>query len=114
MKDSFDLGVDLPLDHPDLVGGLPLHGPNQWPDLEGFRAPVEAYFRAVRDCGLRLLTLFARSLAVSDDFFTRHYDNPTILMRMLHYPPQSPGAGGVHSKLRRIRQSAVVSAGRGR
>jgi len=89
LKDSFDLGVDLPLDHPDVAGGLPLHGPNQWPDLEGFRAPVEAYFQAVRDCGLRLLTLFARSLEVPDDFFTRHYDNPTILMRMLHYPPQS-------------------------
>ncbi len=89
LKDSFDLGVDLPLNHPDVVGGLPLHGPNQWPELEGFRAPVEAYFQAVRDCGLRLLTLFARSLKVSDDFFTRHYDNPTILMRMLHYPPQS-------------------------
>ena len=89
LKDSFDLGVDLPLDHPDVVEGLPLHGPNQWPELDGFRAPVEAYFNAVRDCGLRLLTLFARSLAVPEDFFTRHYASPTILMRMLHYPPQS-------------------------
>lgn len=89
LKDSFDIGVDLPLDHQDVRAGLPLHGPNQWPDLAGFRAPVEAYFQAVRGFGLRLLTLFARSLAVEDDFFTRHYDNPTILMRMLHYPPQA-------------------------
>jgi isopenicillin N synthase-like dioxygenase len=89
LKDSFDIGVDLALDHPDVVAGLPLHGPNQWPELDGFRAPVEAYFQAVRDCGLRLLGLFARSLEVEDDFFARHYDSPTILMRMLHYPPQS-------------------------
>ena len=89
LKDSFDIGVDLALEHPDVVADLPLHGPNQWPDLAGFRAPVEAYFQAVRDCGLGLLTLFARSLEVEDDFFARHYDNPSILMRMLHYPPQS-------------------------
>lgn len=89
LKDSFDIGVELALDHPDVVAGLPLHGPNQWPDLDGFRAPVEAYFQAVRECGLRLLGLFAESLEVEKDFFTRHYDNPTILMRMLHYPPQS-------------------------
>jgi isopenicillin N synthase-like dioxygenase len=88
LKDSFDIGVDLPLDHPDVVAGVPLHGPNQWPDLDGFRAPVEAYFQAVRDCGLRLLRVFARSLEVEDDFFARHYADPTILMRMLHYPPQ--------------------------
>jgi len=89
LKDSFDIGVDLSLDHPDVVAGLPLHGPNQWPDLDGFRAPVETYFQAVRDCGLRLLKLFAQSLKVEKDFFTRHYENPTILMRLLHYPPQS-------------------------
>jgi isopenicillin N synthase-like dioxygenase len=88
LKDSFDVGVDLPLDHPDVVAGLPLHGPNQWPELDGFRAPVEAYFQAVRDCGLRLLRVFARSLEVEEDFFARHYADPTILMRMLHYPPQ--------------------------
>jgi isopenicillin N synthase-like dioxygenase len=88
LKDSFDIGVDLPLDHPDVVAGLPLHGPNQWPALEGFRRPVEGYFQAVRECGLRLLRLFALSLEVEDDFFTRHYADPTILMRMLHYPPQ--------------------------
>lgn len=89
LKDSFDIGVDLALDHPDVVAGLPLHGPNQWPELADFRAPVEAYFQSVRDCGLRLLKLFARSLEVEDDFFAKHYDNPTILMRMLHYPPQA-------------------------
>tara|TARA_Y100000588_G_scaffold330949_1_gene368194 strand:- start:1561 stop:2532 length:972 start_codon:yes stop_codon:yes gene_type:complete len=89
LKDSFDIGVDLPLDHPDVVAGLPLHGPNQWPELNNFREPAEIYFLAVRSFGFKLLRLFARSLKVDDDFFLQHYDNPTILMRMLHYPPQS-------------------------
>jgi isopenicillin N synthase-like dioxygenase len=89
LKDSFDIGLDLPIDDPDVIGGLPLHGPNQWPELEGFREPVEAYFNAVRDFGLQLLRVFARSLDLADDFFTRHYTKPTMTMRLLHYPPQS-------------------------
>ncbi len=88
LKDSYDIGVDLPLDHPDVVAGLPLHGPNQWPELSLFREPLEAYFAAVRDFGMQLLKLFARSLDLEDDFFVQHYTRPTILMRLMHYPPQ--------------------------
>lgn len=94
LKDSFDIGLDLPLDDPDVVAGLPLHGPNQWPALAGFREPVEAYFEAVRALGLRLLRLFALSLEMPEDWFTRHYAKPTISMRLLHYPPQSQAEAG--------------------
>ena len=101
LKDSFDIGLDLPLDDPDVIAGLPLHGPNQWPELEDFRKPVEVYFSAVRDFGMRLLRVFARSLEVEDDFFTKHYNKPTITMRLLHYPPQSaaevPDSIGAHA-----------------
>ena len=89
LKDSFDIGCDLPLDDPDVVAGLPLHGPNQWPELEGFRAPVEAYFDAVHGFGLKLLRLFAASLELPSEFFAQHYSKPTISMRLLHYPPQT-------------------------
>lgn len=88
LKDSYDIGVDLPLDHPDVVAGLPLHGPNQWPDLPEFREPLESYFAAVRDFGLQLLKLFACSLDLDESFFLQHYTRPTILMRLMHYPPQ--------------------------
>ncbi len=101
LKDSFDIGLDLPLDDPDVIAGLPLHGPTPWPDLEDFRKPVEVYFSAVRDFGMRLLRVFARSLEVEDDFFTKHYSKPTITMRLLHYPPQSaaevPDSIGAHA-----------------
>ena len=89
LKDSFDVGVDLPLDDPDVIAGLPLHGPNQWPDLANFREPVEAYFSAVHGFGLRVLEVLALSLRLAPDFFVRHYSKPTILMRMMHYPPQA-------------------------
>jgi isopenicillin N synthase-like dioxygenase len=87
LKDSFDIGVDLPLDDPDVAGGTPLYGPNQWPaDLPGFRAPVERYFDAVRALGLQLLRVFAVSLDLEEDFFQRLYRKPAVLTRLMHYP----------------------------
>jgi len=88
LKDSFDIGVDLPLDDPDVISSLPLHGPNQWPDLTDFRKPAEDYFSAVHGFGMRLLEALALSLQLAPDFFVRHYEKPTILMRLMHYPPQ--------------------------
>ncbi len=88
-KDSFDIGVELSLSHPDVIAGLPLHGPNQWPNLEGFRKAAELYFANVKGLGFNLLRAFAKSLGLDESFFLNHYNNPTILMRMLHYPPQS-------------------------
>ena len=45
LKDSFDVGIELPLSHPDVVAGLSLHGPNQWPNINGFRAAAENVFK---------------------------------------------------------------------
>jgi isopenicillin N synthase-like dioxygenase len=87
LKDSFDLGLDLPLDDPDVVAGTPLHGPNQWPqDLPGFREDVEAYFEAVKAAGLRLLRAVSVSLGEAEDYFPNCYRKPTISMRMIRYP----------------------------
>ena len=86
LKDSFDFGVDLPLDDPDVVAGLPLHGPNQWPDLPGFRETLEAYFAGVQSAGLRTLRALAVSLEVEEDFFTKLYSKPAVTTRVIHYP----------------------------
>jgi len=87
LKDSFDLGVDLALDDPDVLAGLPLHGPNQWPDhLPGFREAVEAYFEAVQQAGLHTLRVLALSLGQAEDFFTNFYAKPTVTTRLIHYP----------------------------
>ena len=89
LKDTFDVGIDLPLYDPQVKAGLPLHGPNQWPDLENFRTPVETYFMAIHQLGLQLLEVFALSLNIDRQFFTQYYTKPTVLMRMMHYLPQS-------------------------
>ena len=52
-SESFMLMHEVPEDDPRH--GRPLDGPNLWPDLPDFRAPVEAYERAMRAFCLRLL-----------------------------------------------------------
>tara|TARA_Y100001001_G_C7953231_1_gene289799 strand:+ start:108 stop:1091 length:984 start_codon:yes stop_codon:yes gene_type:complete len=89
LKDSFDVGIDLPLNDPDVIAGLPLHGPNQWPDLENFQDPIETYFKSVHTFGLKLLEILAVSLQLESHFFVQHYEKPTILMRLMHYLPQN-------------------------
>lgn len=93
LKDSFDLGIDLPLDDEDVIAGTPLHGPNQWPDLPGFREAVERYFEEVRALGLRVLRVLAVSLGVEEEFFVQFYTKPTILTRLIHYPAPEEGHG---------------------
>lgn len=90
LKESFDIGVELPRDHPSVLQGLPLQGPNQWPALPGFREAAMQYFDAVHALGRRLLVLFARSLDLADDFFLKCYQQPTVLMRLMHYPVEHP------------------------
>ena len=100
LKDSFDIGIELPLSHPDVVAGLPLHGPNQWPNINGFREAAELYFASVKQFGFGLLRVFAKSLELEESFFINYYQNPTVLMRLLHYPPQEqaqePGSFGAY------------------
>ncbi len=87
LKEVFEIGVDLPLEDVDVRAGKPLHGPNQWPPLLGFRAAMEAYFDAVTGAGRDLLPSFALALDLPEDFFLRDYDRPLVKMRIMRYPP---------------------------
>jgi isopenicillin N synthase-like dioxygenase len=40
LEETFDIRIACPADDPDRC---PLEGPNQWPDLEGFRPVLEEY-----------------------------------------------------------------------
>ena len=31
LKESYEIATDLPITDPDVIAGLPLHGPNRWP-----------------------------------------------------------------------------------
>ncbi len=93
VKEVFEFGVDLPEDHPDVRAGKPMHGPNRWPSLPGFRSAMEAYCDAVTALGHKLLPGFALALGLAEDYFAPYHRNPAILWRLMRYPP-TPDAPG--------------------
>jgi isopenicillin N synthase-like dioxygenase len=89
LKESYEIGIDLPLDHPDVVAGLPLHGPNRWPaECPWLRDAAESYFNETMALGRRLLRVCAVSLGMPHDFFLQWCISPMVQMRLFHYPPQ--------------------------
>ncbi|WP_019926164.1 isopenicillin N synthase family oxygenase [Nocardia sp. BMG111209] len=85
-KEAFNFALDLPLDDPDRLSGIPLLGPNSWPDIDGFAETAMAYYHAVLDLGLRLFEVFAVALGEAPDSFTHHVTKAPSALRMIHYP----------------------------
>ena len=91
LKEFFSIGLDLPEDHPVVLAGEKLRGPNQWPaEVPGLRPAMEAYFAAMSACGARLLGAVALSLGLAESFFAPHYTLPLQRTQAIFYPPQPP------------------------
>lgn len=86
-KQTFNIGLDLPPDHPDVLAGTPFRGVNVWPDLEGFRDTMLAYYAAAMAQGLALHRAFASELGLAEDHFETLFQDPLSALRLLHYPP---------------------------
>jgi isopenicillin N synthase-like dioxygenase len=67
-----------------------LSGPNQWPNLPGFRADVMAYHDAMAVLGHRLMEIAALALGAEPTEVLPAFDTPTTWLRLLHYPPTDP------------------------
>lgn len=65
-----------------------LSGPNRWPDLPGFRPTLEAYSKAMSALARRLMRIALLASGVRDMSFMSAFDEPTLWLRLLHYPPQ--------------------------
>ncbi|WP_127781967.1 2-oxoglutarate and iron-dependent oxygenase domain-containing protein [Rhodococcus sp. X156] len=95
LKEAYDLSLDLPADHPAVAVGPGLLGPNQWPDLPGFREQVGAYYDAAMALGRVLLRGFAMALGEDPALFDSHVTTPPSQLRLIHYPYE-PDAHDVH------------------
>lgn len=87
MKETLDFAVDHPLDHPEVVAGTPLHGPNQYPDIPGFREVWETYRAAVTEAAVRMQRALAVALGLDAEFFISQPGETMYHLRMIHYPP---------------------------
>ncbi|MEM7142472.1 MAG: 2-oxoglutarate and iron-dependent oxygenase domain-containing protein [Actinomycetota bacterium] len=84
VKETLDFGLERAEDDPDRS---PLEGPNQWPDLPGFREVVERYQDAALETARTTLRHIAAGLGQPVAFFDDRLDRPLVGARMVHYPP---------------------------
>ena len=90
-KESFDLGVDLAADHPDVRAGKMFAAPNVWPATPGFRDAVEAYHLEMMRLGADLVRLTADALGLPAAYFDDAMSAPVGNLRLLRYPAQTGG-----------------------
>lgn len=97
-KEAFNVGFDLAADDPRVLAGDPFRGVNIWPDQDGFRDTMLAYFDAMLGLGVAIHAAFERDLGLPEGYFAPHFDAPMATLRVLRYPPAKDGIGaGAHS-----------------
>ncbi|WP_299452278.1 2-oxoglutarate and iron-dependent oxygenase domain-containing protein [uncultured Pigmentiphaga sp.] len=101
IHEAFHFYLEREPNHPSVVSGKPLHGPNQWPeDLPGFRETLLRYYAQVDALAYRMLELFEMGLGLPVGRLRRYFNDPMSMMRLLHYPPQEPNEPGDHIGVR--------------
>src|SRR5205807_2423795 len=97
-KEGLYFGAELRADHPLVLAGTPLHGPNLFPSEPAqLRGTVLAYMDALTGLSQRLMAGIALSLGLEETYFEDHYTRePLTLFRIFNYPPPSdPASWGV-------------------
>ena len=64
-----------------------LSGPNQWPNIVGFRNTLTAYTEQMSTLGKRLISIAAESCNAKPNELMPAFNLPTTWLRLLHYPP---------------------------
>ena len=86
-KEGLYFGAELDGIHPLVQSRTPLHGPNLFPDLPGFRDTVLDYLDALTKVGHQLARGISLSLGLEPDYLESRYTaDPLILFRIFHYP----------------------------
>jgi isopenicillin N synthase-like dioxygenase len=74
--------------------GEPQQGPKQWPvELPEFRSAALDYMEKMSALGLSMAGGLAEALDLPRDWFLPFFREPTLFLRLLHYPRQPDEAG---------------------
>lgn len=92
-KEAYDINLDAP----EAAGEAPMLGATLWPELDGFRPAVAAYYDAVAGFARRMFRGFALALDLPEDHFDPHLKRPPSQLRLIHYPfdPRASDAAGI-------------------
>ena len=90
LKEGIYFGTELSTDDNRVKQGIPLHGSNLFPETpEGLKTVVLNHIAAVTHLGHLVMKGVSLSLGLPENYFSNKYQqNPLILFRIFHYPPQ--------------------------
>jgi isopenicillin N synthase-like dioxygenase len=90
-KEGYYFGRELPPTDARVRAGIPLHGPNLWPDRPAeLRATLLEYVDALEDLGRRLTAAISVGFGLAPDALGRRwFRDPVVLLRLFRYPPPS-------------------------
>ncbi len=104
IKEGIKIGNDLPPSHPLVQDKIPLHGPNQWPNLPDWQNTMQQAYNAFSELGRQLMQGFALGLNLPEYYFDAWINKPAELMATLsplRYPPLKQGyneiSAGAHT-----------------
>jgi isopenicillin N synthase-like dioxygenase len=88
-KEVFFWGWDVDADDPDVLVGVPMVFPNQWPDdvAPFLRRDLLPYYNAVIELSRTVLSALAYGLGKPKDFFAAAYEKPLGRGQLVYYPP---------------------------
>jgi isopenicillin N synthase-like dioxygenase len=93
LKESFNGGpLAIPEGLPDPDAYAFCYAPTPWPDLTGFRAAWEGYYRAMEALAVRVMAAMAAALHLPEDHFAPFLRHPVSALRALHYPATAGAA----------------------
>ncbi|WP_296063021.1 2-oxoglutarate and iron-dependent oxygenase domain-containing protein [uncultured Amphritea sp.] len=97
IKETFDMGLNLPSDHPLIGANRPLYGPNQYPQRPvGFQQKMERHYQDMLELGKTVLSALALALEIDKDFFANKFEHPLSVLRFIHYPEVAMDNGEKH------------------
>ena len=88
LKETFDMGLHLPDEHPHVMAEKPLRGPNRHPDLPGWQHLMESHYADMQALAQTLLRAMTLALGIDRDFFDQRFEEPVSVLRIIHYPPR--------------------------
>lgn len=96
LKEGIYFGSELPASDARVRAGLPLHGPNLWPEAAPeLRYVVLNYMAGASRAAAALMEGVSLSLGLPSGYFAEAYTrDPTVLFRIFHYPASPPAQPG--------------------
>ena len=90
-KEVFFWGWEVNKNDPDVIAGVPMVYPNQWPDKAApfLRRDLLPYYNAVISLSRSVLSALAFGLGKPKDFFTAAYEKPLGRGQLVYYPPMN-------------------------